>query len=55
MSQRQHKNTHETSLPVEDPPSSPFKKILLAIKVAKQAKAQHMNTTTLKPREPAGT
>jgi hypothetical protein len=55
MSQRQHKNMHDNSLPVDDPPSSPPSNFLLAISVTKQVLATMMNTTTLKPRDPAGT
>ena len=54
-SQRQHKNKHDKSLPVDDPPSSPPSMNLLAIRVIKQVQAQMINTTTLKPRVPAGT
>ena len=46
---------HEPILPACPPPSSPPSTALLANRVMKQRMAQAMKTTTLKPKEPAGT
>jgi len=55
MSQREQRNMHDNSLPVDDPPSSPPSNFLLAIRVMKQQMATMTKTTTLNPRAPAGT
>ena len=45
----------DKSLPVDEPPSSPPTIYLRAIRVIKQTQATITKTTTLNPREPAGT
>jgi hypothetical protein len=55
MNQRVIRKTQDPSLPVGDPPSSPPTTFLLINKKMIQVTAQQQKTTTLNPRDPAGT
>lgn len=46
---------HDANLPDDEPPSSPPSVALLTIKVIKHTTATAIKTTTLNPRDPAGT
>lgn len=45
----------DPNLPAYDPPSSPLTTCLLIKSVTTQVRATQINTTTLKPKDPAGT
>ena len=55
MSHSEQSAMHETVLPRGFPPNSPFTTALLINRITTHVHATHMNTTTLKPSDPAGT